>query len=322
MEMKASFSEAWSEMVNKLGDWFDALIMNLPNILIAILVFAICYIISKYVSRWVRSLLDRSSLQNSIKNLLSKLTAVAIILVGLFLVLGILNLSKTLNTILAGAGVAGLAVGLALQGALANTYSGIVLSFGKHIKFGDWGSLNDIEGSVHQEGITIEGEVVDIDLRAVTLKQPDNNLVYIPNKLVVENPIKNFSTTAQSRVILECGVAYGSDLREVRSIVIETLVKHFDSLNQKEDLGFENDTVQSIKEDIIFLFTEFGGSSINFEARFEIDSTSALEVAQAKTEAMILVKERFDKEGISIPFPIRTLDLPETTLKALSPKEI
>ena len=280
-------------MVTKMEDWFDTLIMNLPNITIALVVFLGAYFISKYVSRWVSRLLKKSNMQASMVNLMSKLTAVAIIVLGLFLVLGILNLSKTLNTILAGAGVAGLAVGLALQGALANTYSGIVLSFVDHVKFGDWVSVKDIEG-----------EVVNIDLRAITLKQPDNNLVYIPNKLVVENPIKNFSTTAQSRVILECGVAYDSDLRAVRSVVQEVLIEHFDTLSKAED--------------IIFLFTEFGGSSINFEARFEIDSTSALEVAQAKTEALILVKERFDKKGISIPFPIRTLDLPETTLKALT----
>ncbi|WP_340065755.1 mechanosensitive ion channel family protein [Ascidiimonas aurantiaca] len=226
-------------------------------------------------------------------NLIGKLSAVAIILVGLFLVLGILNLSKTLNAILAGAGVAGLAVGLALQGALANTYSGIVLSYIKHIKFGDWIAVKDYEG-----------EVVNIDLRAVTLKQPDNNLVYIPNKLVVENPIKNYSTTAQSRVILECGVAYDSNLRQVRTLVKEALQNKFDALTDFED--------------IIFLYTGFGDSSINFEVRFSINSTSALEVARAKTEALISIKETFDENNITIPFPIRTLDISEDVVKKLT----
>ncbi len=291
--MKKSFNEAWSEMLNKLVDWSNEFVINLPNIIIAILVFLICYFISKYVNRLVIKFLKKSSLQASMVNLIGKLSAVAIILVGLFLVLGILNLSKTLNAILAGAGVAGLAVGLALQGALANTYSGIVLSYIKHIKFGDWIAVKDYEG-----------EVVNIDLRAVTLKQPDNNLVYIPNKLVVENPIKNYSTTAQSRVILECGVAYDSNLRQVRTLVKEALQNKFDALTDFED--------------IIFLYTGFGDSSINFEVRFSINSTSALEVARAKTEALISIKETFDENNITIPFPIRTLDISEDVVKKLT----
>ncbi|EAR16928.1 mechanosensitive ion channel family protein [Robiginitalea biformata] len=281
--METKFSEAWGKMQEKLLGWVDTLVLNLPNILIALVVFTIAVIFSKYTSRATLKLLDRSKLQDSMKNLISRLVSVVVILLGLFLVLGILNLSRALNTILAGAGVAGLAVGLALQGALANTYSGIVLSYVKYIKFGDWIHTNDYEG-----------EVVNIDLRSVTLRQPDNNMVYIPNKMVVENPIKNYSTTAQSRVILTCGVGYSSDLEHVRQVVRDTLVKTFDEVEKDGD--------------IIFLYTEFGSSSINFETRFWIDSTSALEVARARTEAMIAIKKAFDAEGINIPFPIRTLD--------------
>ncbi|MDC6389030.1 mechanosensitive ion channel [Maribacter sp. PR1] len=293
--MNEKFSEAWSKMIEKLEDWFDALILNLPNIIIAIVVFGFTVIISRYISKGVARLLEKTKLQASMRSLLSKIASIAIVLLGLFLVLGILNLSKALNTVLAGAGVVGLAVGLALQGALANTYSGIVLSYIKHIKFGDWIESNGFEG-----------EVIDLDLRSVTLKQPDNNLVFLPNKLVVENPIKNYSTTAQSRVILGCGVGYESDLTFVRDLVKKTILKNFESIEQKDD--------------IIFLYEEFGDSSINFETRFWIKSTSALEVAKAKTEAMISVKKAFDENGINIPFPIRTLDFPQQ-LKIVSEEE-
>lgn len=273
-------------MIERLEGWIDAIIVNLPNILLAIIVFLAVYIVSKWVRRLLCRLLQRTRLQESMINLIAKIASVVIILVGLFLVLGIMNLSKTLNAILAGAGVAGLAVGLALQGALANTYSGIILSYVKNIKFGDWIESNGYEG-----------EITNIDLRVVTIKQIDNNLVYIPNRMVVENPIKNFSITDQSKVIVECGVAYGSDLRAVRELVLETISSNFDSLSSKRDM--------------IFLYKQFGDSSIDFELRFWIDATSALEVAKAKTEAMILIKEAFDSEGITIPFPIRTLDIPE-----------
>ncbi len=293
--METQFSEAWTKMVEKLQSWIDSFVVNIPNLVIATVVFIISLLLSRYISQLSMKLMDKSRLQESMKNLISKVVSIVVVLFGLFLVLGILDLGKALNTILAGAGVVGLAVGLALQGALANTYSGIVLAYIKHLKFGDWIETNGFEG-----------EVVDLDLRSVTLKQPDNNLVYIPNKLVVENPIKNYSTTAQSRVILECGVGYGSDLRFVRDLVVETISKAFQAVENEED--------------VIFLYKEFGDSSINFETRFWIDSTSALEVAKAKTKGMIELKEAFDKKGINIPFPIRTLDIPESLQKAIQGK--
>lgn len=281
--MKIDLNKAWAEMLLRLESWVDTIILNIPNIVLATIVFGIVIIISKYVSKLILKLLDRSKLQRSLKNVIAKLVSVFVILSGLFLVLGILDLSKALNTILAGAGVAGLAIGLALQGALANTYSGIVLSYIKQIKFGDWIESNNYEG-----------EVTDLDLRAVTIKQPDNNLVYIPNKLVLENAIKNYSTTAQSRVILTCGVAYASDLEFVRDLVKKTIADNFEPVKSAEE--------------VIFLYTEFGDSSINFETRFWIDSTSSLEVLKARSVAVIAIKKAFDANNITIPFPIRTLD--------------
>lgn len=283
--MKEKFISAWTKMIEKLESWLDTIVLNLPNILIAVIVFTLSMIISKYVRRVAKRLLNRSKLQNSMKNLISKLISIVVIVLGLFLVLGVLNLGKALNTILAGAGIMGLAVGLALQGALANTYAGIILSYIDQIKFGDWIKTNDYEG-----------EVVNIDLRAITIKQADNNLVYVPNKLVVDHPIKNYSTTAQSRVILNCGVGYGSDLRKVKHLTMETIVSNFEVVENKSD--------------IIFLYKEYGDSSINYELRFWINSTSGLEVAKAKSEAMILIKEAYDANDINIPYPIRTLEFP------------
>ena len=280
--MRKQFLEAWSKMITKLVSWLDGLIINLPNIVIALIVFISVLFISKYVNKITLRILDKGKLQKSMKNVIAKLMAMITVLVGLILILGILDLSKTLNTILAGAGVAGLAVGLALQGALANTYSGIILSYIKFVKLGDWIKSNDYEG-----------EIVNIDLRAVTLKQVDNNLVYIPNKQVVENPIKNYSRTSQSRVILNCG-----DF--VKQLAVKTITNHFDSVGSESE--------------VIFLYKEFGDSSINFELRYWINSTSGLEVAKSKTEAIIQLKNAFDKNNINIPFPIRTLNIPDMKL--------
>ena len=288
--MEFKFSGAWKKMMDRLVSWINDLIVSLPNIIIAFLVFVIVIYLSKYLSRIILRVLKNSSLQVSMKHLISKLVSVLVVLFGMFLILGILDLNKTLNTILAGAGVAGLAIGLALQGALSNTYSGIVLSYIDQIKFGDWIQSNDYEG-----------EVVDINLRTVTIKQPDNNLVYLPNKLVLENPIRNFSTTPRTRVIVDCGVAYSSNLELVKKLVKQTISQAFSEFNSEEE--------------VIFFYKEFGDSSIDFQTRFWIDGKSPLQVAMAKSVAIIAIKAVFDQNNINIPFPIRTLDFPETYFK-------
>ena len=285
--MKEQLTLAWGNMIDKLDTWLNTLITYLPNLLVAIVVFTIAFFVSRHINRLTNRALISTAMQESMRKIVAKVTSVLVILAGLFLALGILNLNTVLTSLLAGAGVAGLAIGLALQGALSNTFSGIVLSFIKQIKMGDWIESNGFSG-----------EVVDITLRATTLKQVDNNLVALPNKMVVENPIKNYSVTAQSRVILTCGVGYESDLEKVEKIVRKTIVSNFKAVKDEES--------------ILFFFTEFGDSSINFETRFFIDSVSGLQVALAKSKAIIRIKKAFDENGIEIPFPIRTLDFGNT----------
>lgn len=293
MILKAKdFEQAWGKMYSKLISWVDSLVINLPNIIVAFLVFFIAVLIAKYLNKLLQKLLARTSLQQSMRRVLGRLIIFLIVGMALFLILGILNLNKALNTILAGAGVLGLAVGLALQGALANTYSGIVLSYVKNIKNGDWIKTNGFEG-----------EILDVDFRAITLRQKDNNLVYIPNKLVIENAITNFSSTPKSRVILTNGVSYDSNLESVKEETIKLIINNFE--------------VPKNEDDVLFLYRNFSDSSITYEIRFWINSFSALEVAKAKSKAIMLIKKAYDKKGIVIPFPITTLELSNQTQSLL-----
>ncbi|MCM5663226.1 mechanosensitive ion channel family protein [Galbibacter mesophilus] len=282
-QLKDQLSEAWGKMIKELGSWLDAIVVNLPNLLLAIIVFVGAFFLSGYINTLVYRVLGRTSMQSSVKRILAKIVSVVVVLAGLFIALGILNLSKLLTSLLAGAGVVGLAIGLALQGTLANTFSGIVLSFVKYVQIGDWVKSNGYRG-----------RVVDIDLRMVTIRQPDNNMVFLPNRMVVENPLENFSTNPTAKVFLSCGVGYSSDLDLVEETVLTTLKSNFDTIKSDDDL--------------IFYYTEFADSSINFEVRFTVNSESNLELLKAKGQAIVAIKKAFDKKGINIPFPIRTID--------------
>ncbi|TCK69332.1 small conductance mechanosensitive channel [Winogradskyella wandonensis] len=280
--MKEQFNSAFSNLVDKLLSWFNTLIQYLPNFILAIIVLTVSYFTARYISSLVEKLVSKRVKQKSISKTISRISAVVVVVAGLFISLGILNLSQTLESLLAGAGVAGLAIGLALQGTLANTIAGIVLSFRKKIQIGNW---------VETTGYA--GEVIDINLKDFTLKEADNNIVVIPNKTILENPLKNYSLTTKMRVSLECGVGYSSDLEEVKRLTKEVIKNSFSHIESTDDVEF--------------YFTEFGSSSINYLCRFWVDSESALEKLRAKTTAIIEIKKAYDKAGINIPFPIRTL---------------
>ena len=280
--MKTEVSTSLGRVSDKLQGWLDALIRNLPNIGVALLVLVIPYFMSKLIFRITLKLAKKQIKQTSIAKLIARFASVIIVLLGLFLALGALNLGKALTGVLAGAGISGLVIGLALQGTLSNTISGIVLSFRKNVRVGDWLETNGYAG-----------EVIDINLNYFVIKEADNNTVIIPNKMIIESPFKNYTLTNKIRVVVECGVGYESDLEKVEQVTKDTISKFY---NQKE-LGKE----------VEFYYTEFGGSSINYICRFWIDGESGLQKLQAQSKAIIEIKKAYDREGFNIPFPIRTL---------------
>ncbi|MFD2827409.1 mechanosensitive ion channel family protein [Leeuwenhoekiella polynyae] len=270
------------KLIDKLQGWGESLILKLPNFIVAVLVFVIFWFIAKYVSRFVRNILMRSVGQDSIKVMAGQTSFAITVLVGFFVALGIMDLDKVLTSVLAGAGVVGLAIGLALQGTLNNTFSGVILSFMPRLQLGDWVETNDYAGVVE-----------DITLRNVTLRQSDNNYVIVPNSKIVDSPFKNWSQTTRSRVFINCGVGYESDLEKVKELTLESLNSIFE---------------QQSKEEIEFYYEGFGDSSINFVARFWAPVSKRRDMLIAQDKAIIAIKKTFDANDINIPFPIRTLD--------------
>lgn len=205
--MEEQIRTAFTEMTDKIWGWVKALITNLPNLVVALIVFAITMIAARLLKRLIKKWMSRTRASKSVSALVANFGALVIILGGLYLGLSALDLDTMATGILTTASISGLIVGLALQNAFANTFAGIVLSLIDDIQIGDW-----IESKEHK------GEVQRITLRATTIRGADNNLVFLPNKDVIDNPLKNLSRTSQSRIILDCGVAYASDLIQVREV--------------------------------------------------------------------------------------------------------
>ncbi len=290
-----SIHDSISNLWEKLDGWMDAIILKLPNFAVAILVMIVFYILARLIKRFARRILFKKLGDESIKQILSKLIYNIVLLIGFFVALGVLQLDKVLTSILAGAGVMGLAIGFALQGTLSNTISGFMLSFQPKVRIGDF---------IEAQGKS--GYVEEIDLRAVSIRQTDNDFVIIPNKIFIDSPFTNYSWTERARVSVSCGVGYESDLQQVEDLVLKIITDNFE---QQENEGVE------------FFFTEFGDSSINFITRFWIASTKPKPKLEAQHQAIKLIKKHFDDAGINIPFPIRTLDFGKNKLQIAPTKE-
>lgn len=277
-----SLNNAYDILLEKLTGWLTALIDMLPNIAVAILILLIFYFLSKALTSVFGKVIVKISNNLSLNRLISNTLSLIVMMVGLFFALGVLNLDKTVTSLLAGVGVIGLALGFAFQDTAANFMAGIFLAVQKTFKVGEVIESNGYMGVVQQ-----------ISLRATTIHNFDGQEIILPNKDVFQSAIENYSDTGRRRVDLACGISYGEDLDKVKEVAIA-------SISGSKFLA-EN-------ENISFFYTSFGDSSINFNLFFWINNTAQASYMEARSEAIIKLKKAFDQNNIMIPFPIRTLD--------------
>ncbi len=277
-----SVKEPLEIITGKLTNWYELIMANLPNLLLSILIFVLAIWLSRLVRRFIRTKLNHRIEKASLRSLVASAASFLIIGVGIMLALSSMNLDTALKSILAGAGVAGLAIGLALQGVLSNVFAGIILSIADIVNVGDWVETADYKGKVDH-----------ITLRNTFLIQKDNTMAVIPNSTVINNPFVNVGLTETNKIIIACGVHYDSDLRAVKKILERIVADHFPPPSPE------------LKPQI--LWHTFNDSSIDFEFRFWFDSTERAARLEAKSEAIMLIHEYFNEAGIEIPFPIRTL---------------
>jgi small conductance mechanosensitive channel len=161
--------------------------------------------------------------------------------------LSVLNLDKAVTSILAGAGILGLALAFAFQDIAANFMLGIFLLFRRPLAVGDIVSTNDHMGVVEE-----------INLRDTMIRTFQGQRVIIPNKDVFQNTIENYTVLGKRRLDLGVGVSYGDDLRKVKEIAIKAA---------------EKISVRSLTEEISLYYEEFGDSSINFSIRIWLNNT-------------------------------------------------
>ncbi|MEM6735158.1 MAG: mechanosensitive ion channel family protein [Bacteroidota bacterium] len=280
--MNFDFNRALEILLSKLERWLTVLTSMLPNVIVAVTMLILFYVIARLTKNITTKILNRISDKHAINNLFSSLTYLIILGIGLIVALNLLHLEQTVTSLLAGAGIIGLALGFAFQDITANFISGILMAFRKPIQVGDIIQTKEFVGIVEK-----------IDLRVTVIRTFQGLHVIIPNKDVFQSPVTNFTKTYERRIDLEVGVSYAEDLEKVRQIVINAVNTLPYLLPGKE---------------INIFYNAFGDSSINFTLMLWVKYPNEPGYLKARSDAIIAIKKAFHKYNITIPFPIRTLD--------------
>lgn len=248
------------------GEWILAGAVFLGSVALAMI-----------LRRVVEKIVDRDS-PRVIGRLAGRVAAFLIVVLGFFYALS--SVDVAVGPLIGGLGILGIAIAFSLQEILGNFASGILLQTRRPFRVGDQIVSNEYEG-----------EVEDVNFRAVQIRNFDGETVYIPNSMVLQNPIVNWTKTPSRRTTLEIGVAYDSDLARAREVLIGAME------------GCEHVLGDPTPQALVY---EFGESSINFAVRFW-HGAKILEMWRARDEAAQAAKRALDEAGFTIPFPQRTL---------------
>lgn len=247
-----------------------------PKVVVALLILAAGHFIGRWVGRMADTMLTRFDLDATLRLLLVRI--VRVLVLGLFFIMALQNLGVELLPLIAGLGVAGAGVALAMQGVLGNLAAGLTIIFTRPFKVGEYIAIVDVEGAV-----------AEISLFNTVLSHPDRSRVVIPNRKIVGEILHNFGALRQLDVVV--GVAYDTDIREALAAVREVLAAHPKILAEPEPLI----RVAALADSSVRIAIQPWTTVDDFHA-------TAGEVTQA-------VLETFRARGISIPLPQREVRL-------------
>ncbi|MFC1691196.1 mechanosensitive ion channel family protein [Nanoarchaeota archaeon] len=245
-------------------------------------------IIKEWGAKWAKR--TKSHMDDEIVKLVHKTSGVVGWILALFFIFSIWGID--VKGLIAGVGVAGIAIGFAVKDSLANIFGGISLILDKAIKVGDHIEISATES----------GEVVDIGLRSTRIKNWDNELIIIPNGVLANSQFKNWKLPSKDiRCVIPFGVEYGSDIDKVKKLVLNIIKKYHEFPKDDE------------KRTASIMFNDMADSALLFSARFWIHDVGKR--ASTKDKARKEIYDALNKARIGIPFPTSTVYLKKETGK-------
>jgi small conductance mechanosensitive channel len=247
-----------------------------PKVLAALVILTIGYLVGRQISRWLERALMHLEMEPPVRSLVVRIARVAISL--LFVIMAIQNLGVELLPLIAGLGVAGAGVALAMQGLLSNLFAGLSIIFTRPFRVGEYIGI-----------VGEEGRVETITLFQTTLSHQDRSLIVIPNRKIVGEILHNYGKIRQVDVTV--GVAYDTELNQALTVIQEVL---------RENARVIQDMTPVIGVRLL------ADSSINIAVKPWV---RVQDYGPAGGEINKSILEAFREHGIVIPYPQREVRL-------------
>lgn len=239
----------------------------------ALVVLVVGLFAVKHLSRFLKSLLEKSKIDKTLKPFLYSTISIGLKVLLVAIVVRIIGVKE--GSIIAVLGAASLSIGLAFQGTLANIASGIILLITKPLRAGDYVEVSGKEGTVEA-----------VHLFSTKLITMDNKVIFVPSHNILTSELTNYTMMETRRVELIFGVDYASDIDKVKSVLLEEAAAIPEVLKNPEPFAG---------------LSAHAESSLKFVLRVWVSGQDYWKVYFVLMEN---VKKRFDQEKISIPFPV------------------
>lgn len=267
------------DILNGNTDWLSQYVIPWGiNIAIALAIFIVGRFVARIIVKSVGKVMERANVEVSLREFLSNILNAALLVVIVIAALEQLGVDTT--SVVAIFAAAGLAVGLALKDSLANFAAGVMLILFKPFKVDD---VINAAGSI--------GKVISIKIFSTVLRTGDNQEITIPNSQIYSGTITNITACDTRRIDLVIGIGYDDDIKKARNL-IEDIINN--------DPAILKDPAPTI------MVLELGESSIDLAVRPWVKTGDYWSV---RSDLLQSIKETFDAEGISIPYPQRDLHI-------------
>ncbi|MEW5857542.1 MAG: mechanosensitive ion channel family protein [Cyanobacteriota bacterium] len=277
MNPKDSVTTAWG----KIQAMIDSLILMLPNIVLAIIVFALFFIAASVFKSSVRRLTRRHRQARNLGMVLGRLAQGLIILVGLFIALSIVIPTFQAGDLVQLLGISGVAIGFAFRDILQNFLAGILILLTEPFKLDDQIAFKSFEGTVE-----------DIQTRATTIRTYDGRRVVIPNAELFTNSVTVNTAFENRRLEYNVGIGYGDDIDRAKQLIIEAIASVEEVLHDPPPEA---------------LVMELAESTVDIRARWWIAPPRRAEALDSRDMVLSAIKNKLTANGIDLPFPTQQI---------------
>ncbi|CAM3714098.1 mechanosensitive ion channel family protein [Ectopseudomonas alcaliphila] len=265
------------ELVKLSEAWLPVVLEYSGKLTLAVITLLVGWWLISRLTSSIGRLLEARKVDRALSSFISSLVSIVLRVLLLISVASMIGVETT--SFIAMIGAAGLAIGLALQGSLANFAGGVLIMLFRPFRAGDWIEAQGVSGSVDS-----------IQIFHTTLKTADNKVVIVPNGALSNGHITNYSREPRRRADINIGIDYSSDIKRAREVLLEIA---------------QDPRVHVDPAPVVFV-TGLGDSAVNLSLRVWVATGDFWPVTFSFTE---LAKERLTEAGIGIPFPQRVVHL-------------